>query len=369
MNVAVLGGGHGGYATAADLALAGHAVSLWRRSPDDLAAVRGAGGITLAGEDRHGNASLARVTADIAEAVAGADVVVAALPATAHEDLARRLAPHVGERHVVLLTPGTLGSYVLAREIARAGGQLPYAIAETGTRPYLARKAGPADVRVCVRAAHLPTGVFPASRASAALARIGEVFPSVRPCVDALDAALTNPGPVLHPPFVLLTAGAAEPGSFDLRGAEPAPSTRRIMEAVDAERVAARTGWGYPAPHYELAKSDGKTTVLDALYGAGAGAKLAASGRTSEPLTLDHRVVAEDVTLGLALLESAARTVGVNSPATAGLLLVFGTLLGRTLSGRGRALEHLGLGDVVLREIRALLYEGWMSPLWGRLIK
>ncbi|MGZ5133457.1 MAG: glycerol-3-phosphate dehydrogenase, partial [Caldimonas sp.] len=39
MKVAVLGGGHGCYAAAADLAEAGHEVRLWRRDAAALAAV------------------------------------------------------------------------------------------------------------------------------------------------------------------------------------------------------------------------------------------------------------------------------------------------------------------------------------------
>jgi len=369
VKLAVLGGGNGAYATAADLALAGHAVSLWRRSESDLAAVRAAGGITLVAEGRQGKASLALVTGNIAEAVAGAEVIIAPLPATSHEDLAKRLAPHLSERQIVLLTPGTLGAYVLAREIARAGGRLPYAIAETGTLPYLARKTGPTAVKAPVRAANLPTGVLPASRASAALAKIVELFPSVRPCLDALDAALTNAGPVLHPPLVLLNAGTIDRGRFDIHAAGTTPSARRLIDAVDAERVAARKGWGYPAPHYEQATYYDEARAAEGLYGAGAQAKLTASGLWNETLTFDHRYVTEDVALGLSLFESAARTVSVESPATTGLRLTFGALLGRPLSGRSRALEHLGLGDLLLREIRALLHDGWLSPLWSRAIK
>ena len=54
MNVAVVGGSNGGYATAADLALAGHRVRLWRRSERELAPVLKAGVITLAAEERKG---------------------------------------------------------------------------------------------------------------------------------------------------------------------------------------------------------------------------------------------------------------------------------------------------------------------------
>jgi opine dehydrogenase len=369
MRVAVLGGGNGGHATAADLALAGHEVRFWRRAAADLEPLRRAGGITLEAEGRQGLARPERLTDDLGEAVDGADVVAIPLPATTHEDLARRLAPLLGERQVVLLAPGTLGSLVMAREIARAGGRLPLALAETGTLPYLARRTGPATVSAPVRAANLPVGVFPAARTAAALERVTALYPSIRPCVDALDAALTNTGPVVHPPLVLLNAGAIDAGRLDVHAAATTPSVRRVVDAVDDERVRARRGWGYPPPDYEVATYYDEARAAEGLYGAGARARLVKSRLGDETVTLEHRYVTEDVALGLALFESAARTVSVPTPAMSGLLAVFGVLLGRELSGQGRAFEHLGLGDFLLREIRALLHDGWTSPLWTKVLR
>ncbi len=369
MNVAVLGGGNGAHAAAADLTAAGHTVRVWRRSAAGLDAVRRAGGITLVSEGRASRVTPALLTTDLAEAVRGAEVILVPLPATTHEDLARRLAPHLDEGQVVLLTPGTFGTYVMARELTRAGKALPYALAETGTLPYLARLTGPAEVTVAVRAANLPTGVFPARRSVPALERLRRLYPSIRPCADALDAALTNAGPVIHPPLVLLNAGAIDQGRFDIHAAGTTPSARRLIAALDAERVAARVGWGYPPPHYELETYYDERRAAEGLYGAGARARLTASGLWNETLSFEHRYVTEDVALGLPLVESAARSVTVESPATSGLLLVFGALLERRLTGQGRDLAHLGLGDLLLREVREVLREGWASPLWSRVIK
>ena len=47
MRIAVLGGGNGAYACAADLSEKGHAVRLWRRDAAALEPVRAAGVITL----------------------------------------------------------------------------------------------------------------------------------------------------------------------------------------------------------------------------------------------------------------------------------------------------------------------------------
>lgn len=366
MNVAVLGGSNGGLATAADLTLAGHRVRLWRRVEADLVSVRD--GVTLQAEGRQGPARLDRVTADLGEAVDGADLIVAALPATAHEDLATRLGKLLTETQTVLLTPGSFGSFAMARDIARMGGRLPFAFAETGTLPYLARKTGAAEVKAPVRAVNLPVGVFPGQRTDAVLAKLAPLFP-VRRCVDALDAALTNAGPIIHPPLVLLNLGAIDGGRFDVHAQGTTASVRRVIHAVDAERLAARRGWGYPAPHYEMATYYDEGRAAEGLYGAGAKAKLLASGLWNETLSPEHRYVTEDAALGLSLFESAARTVGVASPAVSGLLLLFGVLLGRELAGRGRALEALGLGDLILREITTLLQEGWASNVWARVIR
>src|SRR5262249_35409095 len=134
-------------------------------------------------------------------------------------------------------------------------------------------------------------------------------------------------------------------------------------------RVAARTGWGYPPPHYELATYYDEAQAAEGFYGAGARARVAESGIFDETLSLDHRYVREDVALGLPLFESAARTAGVDTPAVSGLLQIFGVLLARRLGGEGRALERLGLGDFALREIRAFLRDGWTSPDWVKAVR
>lgn len=367
--VAVLGASNGGLTTAADLTLAGHTVRWWSRTPEPVSAVRAAGGITIDGDGERRRALPALATDDLAAAVTGAEVIVAPLPATSHEDLALRLAPLLTDRQVVLLAPGTFGAYALARGIVHAGGRLPLAIAETATLPYLTRKSGAAEVRVAVRATHLPVGVFPALRTDAALASLAALYPAVRPCVNALDAALLNAGPVIHPPLVLLNAGAIDGGRFDVHVAGTTPTIRRLIDAVDAERVAARVGWGFGAPHYELSTYYDEARAAEGFYGAGARARVAQSRIFDEALGFDHRYVTEDVVLGLALFESAARTVGVDTPAITGLLEVFGVLLHRRLGGAGRALERLGLGDFSLREIRGILREGWTSPDWARAIR
>src|SRR6478609_4149543 len=110
MKVAVLGGGHGCYAAAADLAEAGHEVRLWRRDGAALAPVVEAGGIVLVDERGRREVAIAMATADLGAALRGAELIVVPSPAIAQADIARAMAPHLQDGQVVFLPPGTFGS-------------------------------------------------------------------------------------------------------------------------------------------------------------------------------------------------------------------------------------------------------------------
>src|SRR5450759_5068351 len=114
MKIAVLGGGHGCYAAAADLAEQGHEVRLWRRDQAAFESVRATGAITLIDHRGARAVPIANATPDIGEALRGAELSLVALPATAQEAIARAMAPHLASGQIVFLPPGTFGSYVMA---------------------------------------------------------------------------------------------------------------------------------------------------------------------------------------------------------------------------------------------------------------
>src|SRR5438477_1011768 len=136
MKIAVLGGGNGSFAAAGDFALAGHAVRLWRRDAAAVRAHNDAGG-TITVKDFRGRheAELALVTSDIAAAVRDAELILCPAPATAQQDIAHALAPHLRDGQVVYLPPGTFGSYIFAKAARDAGNRAGVAFAETGTLP------------------------------------------------------------------------------------------------------------------------------------------------------------------------------------------------------------------------------------------
>lgn len=356
MRIAVLGGGHGCYAAAADLAEAGHEVRLWRRDAQALAPVVQTGCITLKDADGSREVRIARATADIGEAVRGARLLVIPSPATAQADIARALAPHLADGQVVFLPPGTFGSFVMARLAREAGSRARVLWAETGTLPYLARKHGEREVNVTIRAVRLPTGVYPARHAHEALAVVREAYPSVHGCGDALSGALMNAGPIIHPPLVVMNAAPLQHfDSWDIHNEGTQPAIRAVTDRLDAERIAIREALGYGAPHYPLADH---YTSDRWMYGD-AHKRLVKSGDWREHIDLHtHRYVVEDTELGLAFFASVARWAGVDAPVTQGLLAVTGGWLGRDLRAGARTLEALGLAGMDRARLQQLLKDG-----------
>jgi opine dehydrogenase len=356
MRIAVLGGGHGCYAAAADLAEAGHEVRLWRRDAAALAEVVEAGAITLVDERGRREVAFGRATADIGQAIAGAELIVLPTPALAQADIAAAMAPHLEDGQVVFLAPGTFGSFVMARLARAHGSKADLAWAETGTLPWLARKLGPREVRVTIRAVRLPTGVYPARKSDAALAVIARAFAAVHACGDALSGALMNAGPVIHPPLMVMNAAPLQHFErWDIHAEGTQPAVRAVTDRLDLERIAVREALGYGAPHYPLADHYANDRWM---YGD-AHKKLVDSGDWREHIDLHtHRYVTEDTELGLAFLASVARWCGVDAPIAQGLLAVTGGFLGRDLRRGPRTLEALGLAGLDRSALQRLLHEG-----------
>jgi opine dehydrogenase len=343
--VAVLGAGAGGAAASAELILRGHGVRLWNRSPETLEPFRAEGVVRYEGLLGDGTARPDVVTADLAEALDGAEAVLVCLPALAHEQLAAALAAG-GASVPIVLNPGhTGGALHFRRVFLDSHVELP-PIAEFSTLTYVARKYAPGTVTVSGVAGRVRAAALPGGEPALALAR--ELFPAATPERDVLAADLANVNLVLHPPGAILGAAWVEAtgGDYLFYAEGVTPGVARVIAALDAERLAVARSFGHELDplHREMAAigtADPDAAAQDDL--AGAIRNGAANAQIRAPESLRHRYYLEDFGYGLVPLLALARLAAVEAPVAAALVALAATLLERDFEVEGLNAERLGI--------------------------
>ena len=112
--VAVLGGGNGAHAAAADLTLRGYEVHMYEdaRFAPNMQKVFDTKTIELKGACGSGEVHVAMVTTDLQEAIADVKLILVAVPSFAHSSYAQKLAEVIKPGQIVLVLPGTFGSLI-----------------------------------------------------------------------------------------------------------------------------------------------------------------------------------------------------------------------------------------------------------------
>ena len=289
-----------------------------------------------------------------------AELILITLPCTAHGPLSQVIAPYLQDGQVVFIPPATFGTYVFAKALMQTGRSIKVAFAETGTLPYLARKQTEDHVRISVYATRLPTGVFPANDTVWALAKISEAFSSIEPLQDALDGALMNAGPIIHPPLIIMNAGPLEHlDAWDIHNEGTQPSIRRVTDALDQERIRLRQTLGYGEPHFPLANHYSNNNE-EWMYGISSHEKLTDSGDWRENIDFSsHRYMWEDTALGLSFMLSLGNWIGLELPITHGFLAIASAITGENFFASERTFEELGLRELSRDKLNFRLKEGF----------
>ena len=107
VSVAVLGGGNGGHAAAADLSNRGFEVHLYEdaRFAPKMQQVFDTHRITMAGAAGNAEVTVAMVTSDLAQAIEGVKYIFVAVPAFAHAVYAEKLAELVRPGQIITVLP------------------------------------------------------------------------------------------------------------------------------------------------------------------------------------------------------------------------------------------------------------------------
>ena len=357
-NIAVLGGGNGGHALAADLTLKGFKVFLFSRWPEELNALQDHGGIHLIEPSGERLVRIHRVCKDIREALKESGVILVTVPAIAHDYYAHACAPHLTKGQIIVLNPGSTGGAFAFKKILReekAGLDIP--VCETNTLTYICRLIGPARVRITSRA-KVQFASLPGKKTKECFQIFQKLFPDATARKNVLETSLTNINAVLHPPGMILNAGWIEHtrGEFSYYCEGSTPAVARVIEEVDKERIALCQKLNYPTEKF-----------LDFFYKAGSTSENAyRSGslyqalQESEPNrfirapeNLSYRFLTEDVPFGVVPMACLGEMLGIQTPMINALIDLASIICETNFRQTGWTLEKMGIKGMSLE---ALLY-------------
>ncbi|OGP76107.1 MAG: hypothetical protein A2W09_04695 [Deltaproteobacteria bacterium RBG_16_50_11] len=371
--VAILGGGNGGHAAAADLSLAGFKVNFFElpQFAESFERVLRTKEVRIEGVSRDGIARLNLATTHIQQAIQEVEIIFVITPAFGHRIMAEACAPHVQDGQTIVVMPGSGGSLEFAKIFKEKKVKKEITFAETCTLPYGARLKGPGHVSVLIYAVTLPTGVFPSRKTKEVIPKLKRFYPVITPAKDVLEAAVNNPNPIVHPAATLLSATRIEhsKGEFYLYAEGMTPSVGRTFESLNAERLALCKTMGYKLYHwdnlefkyYNLGETEEEcrhrilNTSMDAAFGKDG---IYAGIKMKGPENLKDRFVTEDVPYGMVLLSTLGNLLGIPTP-THDAVIQLASVINRTNYWKmGRGISELGLSKLNKKGLKKFLHDG-----------
>jgi opine dehydrogenase len=371
--VAVLGGGNGGHAVAANLSLAGFKVNFFElpQFSESFEKVLRTREIRTEGVSIDGTAKLNLATTDIQQAINDAEIIFVITPAFGHRAMAEICAPFVQDGHIIVLMPGSGGSLEFVNIFRQRKVKQEITFAESCTLPYGARLKGPGHISILINAIILPTGVFPSKKTDAVIPKLKQFYPIITSTKDVLEAAINNPNPIVHPAATLLSATRVErsKGEFYLYSEGMTPAVARILESLNAERLSICKALGYKLYHwnnldfknYNLGETEEEcryrilNTSMDAAFGKDG---IYAGIKMKGPEHLKDRYLTEDVPYGMVLISTLGDLVGVATP-THDAIIQLASVINRTNYWKsGRGVKELGLSKLDKKGLKKFLLVG-----------
>lgn len=361
VNYTVIGAGHGGKAMAAHLALMGHLVTLYNRTPETIKTIRTRKGIELESfpGGPTGFAKLKKCTSDIQEALNEAHVVMVVVPSSAHRDIAQACAPHLKDGQIIVLHPGrTCGAIEFVKVLRESNCSANVTVAEAETFIYASRSIGPAQAHIFSIKDAVPLAALPATRTQQVLDTINEAYPQYIDGGNVLKTGLDNMGAIFHPALTILNAGWIEStkGDFQFYIDGVTLSTARVLEVLDRERVTIAAALGVRA----MTAMEWLKMAYDAT-----GENLYESVHANPgyygikaPNRLEHRYIFEDVPMSLVPMAALGKRYGVSTRAIESIIHLASIIHRTDYWRRGRTLDKLGIENLSVSELTLYVNEG-----------
>lgn len=343
--VLVIGAGHQGLAMAAFLAWGGVQTSIWNRTYEHVRPIIEEGGITVRGVIS-GKTRVSRISTDVGEVME--KVIMVTVPASAHRDIAVRLAPYVNSDHIIVLNPGrTFGALEFANTLRESGCESMPTVAETQTIIFTCRRSDDNEVSIYALKKDVMLSALERSGAAKAINALPDCIRDFfKPAQSWIQTSLGNVGMILHCLPVILNTGWIENSRsvFKYYYDGITPTVAKVLEKLDDERMKAAETLGYSVEStvqwlrrtygidgdslYECLQNNTYYREIDA------------------PRSLHHRYIEEDVPCGLVAVESIGKRYGFETDITTLVIDLANLLMGCDYRMNGRRIEkYIGTSE------------------------
>lgn len=358
MRVGILGAGAVAFGTAAFLAEKGHEPLIW--SPSGERTARLAHGARLVASGAIGGCFEVGVAQSCAEAVRGCEVLMLALPGYAHRAALEAAAVHIRPGQPVIISSHmAFGALFLSRLLARRGVHAP--VIAWGTTLVTGSQPSLAEVKVVSVRGRIDLATIPESEGDPALALCNALFGERFVRREGLLAiALSNLNPQNHLAIAMLNLTRMERGESWSQSENVTPAVGRLIEALDAERLAIASACGVSVKtvheHFSQSFHVPPASVFEM------NRQMAREGRSAPgPRAADSRYVLEDVPFGLVPTVALAQLCGVPVPLHEAGIALFSAAYGRDFMHENDLLRAIGFKAMSLAQLREAARGGGAS--------
>lgn len=349
--ITVIGGGGTAIFMATYFTIQGHEVTIcdqdWHGTK--LQKIMEAGNqVDMIGNCGEGHAVIHKITFDVAEALADAEIVLVSAMAKRHESICGWIAPHLKESQAVIFSAGNCGSILLKRKL----GKKNVIVGEMQGNFGPCRLVAPTTITCAFpMGGEKPIAAFPAKDNDALVATYAQIYPC-RAVENVFQATLSSPNIVIHLAGTLMNAGNMESRKdFRLYQDGITPSVITVIEAVEAERASVMEAMGYTKVRHV-----GQIYALQEFTKHPEQAQFRVlSGPTKG---VHDRYVVEDAYAGNSLMSSLGKAAGVKTPVVDSLITLASVLNSEEFYANGLTLENLGLTGRGPKEINQYLETG-----------
>jgi opine dehydrogenase len=360
--IAVLGGGHGAHAMAADLSLKGYEVNLCE-APEFEESFR----VTLTRQavnliDLHGERHTARLnlaTTDFQAALQDVEYIMVNVPAVAAKGFFERIIPYLRDHQILIKWSANFSALLFANMLKEKSVDKKVILTEGHTLPWGCRLIEPGTVQIMVWVTRLLLATFPGRNVGRIIGDMKQMYP-VFPCENVLATSLNNLNPIVHPIGTVMNAGWIDTVGeqfFFYRDGNTLSISRGIKRIFDevsslAEAVGVKMST-YPEEDFW------KKSAIMSSYARAVFDKEGCVAKISGPASVKSRYITEDIPYGLVPIQKLATQYSVSTPLI-NAVIELGSIINQTdYTKEGMSLEEIGISRLSQSELRRFLDEGY----------